>query len=84
MLDGLVYCLCCGGPTLINMKTWNEKGAPVAVCVNCLFLVTRPMLRAIYLLRGQMQALSSQLAEANDHIRKLYQAQQELEQACLE
>ena len=66
------------------MAKWNEARLPTAICLTCLFFVNPPVVKAIYNMRAQIQSLSAQLAEANDNIRKLYQAQQELEQKLYE
>jgi hypothetical protein len=68
-------CICCDVPVLMNMSSWVRCKKPVAVCENC-DDVPLHTLRVIY-------NLKCHIAELKQDVRRLFTAQQEIEQDFL-
>jgi hypothetical protein len=65
------------------MKKWEETQNPAALCRVCGITVPMPLVKAIYMIRVQLGTLQQQLAEAHEHIRRLYTAQQDVEEVLM-
>lgn len=83
-LERIVPCLCCNKTVLINMTSWEKCEAPYAICKPCSSSVPARLCRVLYLMRSQIASLYQELTSTKNDIKRLYSAQQDMEQALLE
>jgi hypothetical protein len=77
-------CLLCNDPVIVDPNSFREMAKPVVVCNKC--LVNRPpaaLIKLVYFLRMENASLRAEVEGLKQDVRRLYGAQQELEQDYL-
>lgn len=81
-------CVCCGDACLVDREKWHVTEAPAALCIDCAVHIyfrnfPWPVVKTLYTLRSQVMTLLSEKELMKRDIRRLFSAQQDLEQAAL-
>lgn len=79
--DSQAPCLCCNTMVLIRSQDWGPKVA--ALCIGCYGFLPLQLIQILYILRCQIGVLHMQQAEAQRDIKRLFSAQQDVEQKLL-
>ena len=83
-LDSKMSCLCCDSMVLVDSVQWNKMEMPIAMCPPCADTVPNSVVKVLYILRSQVATLRNEMTLVRNDIRRIYQAQQELEQALVQ
>jgi transcription elongation factor Elf1 len=81
--DLKMECLCCGRVGLISSEVWKATEAPAALCISCFQTTPPALVKVIHLMRSQIRMLHEEQQHQARDIKKLYIAQQEMEQDFL-
>lgn len=84
ILDQRMECLCCGQMVYISSQVWKATEAPVALCQSCAQSTPQAMIRVLYLVRSQIRSLYEEQDSLRRDIKRLYAAQEDLEQSFVE
>lgn len=81
-------CLLCDAPVEVVRSEWEADEAPAALCEDCypfvrIGIIPWPQVQMLYILRCQVAGLYTKMQVAEQHIKRLYAAQQEFEQELL-
>lgn len=81
-------CVCCGDACAVDLEKWRTTEAPAALCIDCALHVhfrTVPwsIMKTLYVLRAQVLSLMSERELVKRDIRRLFSAQQDMEQELL-
>jgi len=79
-LDSTMQCLCCDKLILVDIGTWNSMEMPIALCFRCRGTVPQALVKVLFIVRSQISSLHNEVILMKKDIKKLYVAQQELEQ----
>ena len=82
-LDSKMQCLCCDKDVLVDSDKWNKLEMPIALCPPCAETVPKAAVKVLFVMRSQLVALTNEVTLVKRDIKKLYAAQQELEQALV-
>jgi hypothetical protein len=81
-------CLLCDAPVDIPVEDWMTTEAPIALCDGCVDLVDNgtipwPLVKMTYVMRCQIAKLFEKTKLIEDQLKRLFRAQQDLEQESL-
>ena len=83
-LDMRIECLCCGKPGYVSSRDWRTFEAPAALCQRCAQTTPDALVRVLYLMRSQIKSLYAEQQLQQRDIKRLFSAQQDMEQALME
>ena len=82
--DSTMKCLCCDQEVLTNSKELSGFETPAVICRNCYGFVPPPILKVIFLMRCQIATLHNEMKTVQRDIKRIFKAQQDIEQAAIQ
>jgi len=82
-LDSKMLCLCCNRSVLVDSTEWGKMEMPIATCPTCDETVPKAVVSVLFILRSQISTMGNELSHMKRDIKRLYSAQQDLEQALV-